>query len=137
MEKIDLASNKNKLVPYLYIKNAKKFIEFIKGAFDATEISVAYSPLGFVMNSMLSISGVVIEVSEAFSYQGSTINIFRLKVMDVDDVFYKAVAFGAESVSEPEQIYFYERQAIVKDKFNILWYISSGTDNPSNILNNY
>ncbi|MEO6719356.1 MAG: VOC family protein [Ferruginibacter sp.] len=111
----------NRLMPYLVIPNAYKFIDFMKVVFGAAEQMVAPRSEGVIMHGELRIGDSVImfaDVTEDISARPAGIFIY---VDDLDEVYKKALAAGATSTMEPTQ-QSYGYTCGLKDPFGNDWW---------------
>lgn len=115
----------NNLIPYLMIKDCAGFVEFLKKAFNAQEMEMMKSPDGRLMHGELRLGDSVMMLSEANEqYPPATDIKFYLYVNDVDETYKLALAAGADSTMEPADQFYGDRNAGVKDKFGITWWIA-------------
>lgn len=105
---MQIPSQYNRLMPYLIIPRAYEFITFMKDVFGATEQIIVPRSEGMIMHAELRIGDGVImlaDTTEEFAPKPAGIYIY---VDDVDKIYQKALAAGAESTMEPmEQSYGY------------------------------
>jgi len=107
------------VTPYLYVKNAKQFIEFAQGAFGAQEIS--YHDLGNGhVHAEIKIGDSMIMIGQTEPAPAS----IYLYVHDVDAVYKRAVEAGAKSVEGPTDKPYGDRSAWVTDASGITWFIA-------------
>jgi len=93
----------NRLMPYLIIPDAARFIEFMKQVFGATEQMRVPGEGGTVMHGEIRLGETVImlaEASEQFSAKPAGMFIY---VENLKEVYEKALQAGAVSVMEPMQ----------------------------------
>jgi len=93
----------NRLMPYLIIPNAARFIEFMKQVFGATEQMRVPGEDGTVMHGEIRLGETVImlaEASEQFKAKPAGMFIY---VQDLKEVYEKAIQAGAVSIMEPMQ----------------------------------
>ena len=93
----------NRLMPYIIIPNAYKFIEFIQHVFDATVQIIVPRSEGVIMHGELRIGEAVImfaDTTENIKARPAGIFIY---VDSVDETYKKALAAGAASLMEPMQ----------------------------------
>ena len=93
----------NRLMPYLIIPNAARFIEFMKQVFGATEQMRVPGEDGTVMHGEIRLGETVImlaEASEQFKAKPAGMFIY---VQDLKKVYEKAIQAGAVSIMEPMQ----------------------------------
>ena len=116
-------------VPWLSVRNGARAVEFYKSAFGAVEVYRIEDPTGAVV-SRLSICGAQFWLSDESpehgnfspeSLGGSSVKMI-LTVPDPDQVFTRAVAAGARSVSEVSEAYGW-RVGRVADPFGHHWEI--------------
>jgi PhnB protein len=108
------------VTPYLRRNNALGLIEFLKAAFDATEIGVYKTPEGKVMHAALRIRDAVVELGETEGAPAA----FYLYVNDADAVYQQALAAGAKSISPPRNQSYGNREGGVEDAWGNIWYIA-------------
>ena len=109
------------VVPYLHHPQALEIIEFLKRGFGAEEIGVFTSPEGQLMHAALRVGDAVVELGAAPAMPVA----FYLYVPDVDAVYQRVVAAGAESLSEPAEQPYGARVARVKDRWGNSWHIAT------------
>jgi PhnB protein len=106
---------------YLRRMNALGLIDFIKAAFNATEIGVYKSPEGKVMHAELRIGDAAIELGET---EGEPCAIY-LYVPDADAVYQQALEAGARPLSAPVDQPYGDHQGGVEDRWGNTWYIAT------------
>jgi PhnB protein len=112
------------ITPYLQVKGAQRFIEFLIDAFGAEEIFRV--PRGNqIAHAQLKIEESMIEVADAIDkYQPNPTAIW-LFVADADTSYARALKAGATSLREPADQDYGDREASVKDPFGNHWYIAT------------
>ncbi len=128
------------LSPYLCANNAAEAIKFYTQAFGAEESSSRIlDNTGRIGHASFQIAGDTfyiadehpeIGVTSATSLGGSPVS-FCLQVNGpaaVDTIFKRAVAAGAEVVSEPEDQFYGERSAQVKDPYGLSWSLQAAVE---------
>jgi PhnB protein len=117
------------IAPWLSVRNGARAVEFYKSAFGATESFRIESPDGAVV-SRLSVEGAEFWLSDESpehlnfspeSLGGGTVKMI-LTVPDPDAMFAKAIAAGASSVHEVEDMHGW-RVGRVVDPFGHHWEI--------------
>ncbi|MES2848950.1 MAG: VOC family protein [Bacteroidota bacterium] len=91
----------NRLMPYLIVPNAGKFIEFMKHVFGATEQISVPGEAGAIMHGEIRLGECVIMLAEAsllFSAKPAGMFVY---VEKVKELYEKAIAAGAVSIMEP------------------------------------
>lgn len=93
----------NRVMPYLIVSDAAKFIEFMKHVFGATEQMSVPGEGGIIMHGEVRLGDCVIMLAEASSlFPAKPAGIF-VYVEKVKEVYEKAIAAGAVSIMEPMQ----------------------------------
>ncbi|HOZ78843.1 MAG TPA: VOC family protein [Ferruginibacter sp.] len=93
----------NRLMPYLIIPNAARFIEFMKQVFGATEQMRVPGEDGTVMHGEIRLGETVIMLAEASDqFKAKPAGMF-IYVQDLKEVYEKAIQAGAVSIMEPMQ----------------------------------
>ena len=98
-----IPSHYNRLMPYIIIPDAYKFMEFMKNVFGATEQAIVPRSEGIVMHGELRIGDAVImfaDASEQFEAKPAGIFIY---VENTDETYQKGIDAGAHSLMEPTQ----------------------------------
>ncbi len=119
------------VTPYLITSNAAEMIEFYKKVFGATETMRFQEPGGRIGHAELKISGATIMLSDEYPDMGflspkalggarSPVSI-HIYVDNVDEVYKKALAAGATSLREPEDQFYGDRNAQVRDPSGHSW----------------
>ena len=110
---------------YLHPLRAEPVIAFMKRAFGASEVAKYASPDGVVHHANVRIGDSVVEMGEAQGPYQPMPTMFYLYVPNVDATYRRALEAGAESVSEPADQPYGDRNAGVKDAFGHQWYIAT------------
>jgi PhnB protein len=113
------------ITPYVIVRGAAEFSDFLKAAFGAKERLRVPLPDGSLMHAEADLGGYIIEFAdsnEQFPPQPAELHIY---VSDADAVYARAVAAGATSVFPPVNQDYGDREAFVKDKFGNQWYIAT------------
>jgi PhnB protein len=130
---IDMSGEFPGPTPQLVVDDADRAIRFYREAFGADELVRNHAPDGRIMHSELLVFGgrlLVIDDFEPDSVTsptrlgGTTIRL-HLYVPDVDSVYRRAVEAGASSLMEPEDAFWGDRYAIVRDPFGHQWSIAT------------
>lgn len=121
------------LTPSLTIQNCAEAIEFYKKAFAAEGIDRAPGPDGSVWHATLKIGDSMIMMNDEFpehgskapsSLGGTPVGIW-MYVDDVDAAFERAVEAGAEATMSPDNMFWGDRMANVKDPYGHSWSIAT------------
>ena len=111
---------------YVMVDGAQRVIDFLKKAFDATELRRYDSPDGSIMHVEVRIEDSVVMLSDG----GGSFPAFpvwlHVYVPDVDETYRRALAAGGVSVQEPQQKKDDpDRRGGVKDPSGNTWWIST------------
>ena len=110
---------------YLHPVGAAKLIDFLKEAFGAEEFVRHDSPEGAVLHAKVRIGDSMIEMGEAHGPWQAMPTAIYLYVPDADAVYRRALAAGADSLSEPADQPYGDRLAGVRDWCGNQWYIAT------------
>jgi PhnB protein len=119
--------------PQIVVDGARRAIEFYREVFDADELVRNHAPDGRVMHCELLMFGgriLVIDdfgddfVSSPARLGGSTVRL-HLYVPDVDAVHRRALDAGATSVMAPQDAFWGDRYAIVRDPYGHHWSLAT------------
>jgi PhnB protein len=124
------------VTPYLIINGASEAIEFYKKAFGATELFRMAQPNGKIGHAEIKIGDSPIMLADEVSEMGhsgpqtlggSPISIL-LYVEDVDAVFNRAIAEGAQQQRPVEDKFYGDRSGSLVDPFGHIWHIATHTE---------
>lgn len=115
----------NAITPYLSGHGAADLIRFLEQAFDAKDVMRVARPDGTIMHAELQIGDSMIELGDATEASKARRFSLHLYVEDVDAVYARAIAAGAESLYEPVTQAYRDREAGVKDSFGNQWFIAT------------
>ena len=121
-------------MPYLIVSNARDMIDFYHKVFGAEETMRFEMPDGRIGHAQLSIKGAGFMLADEFSEMGflspkslggtrSPVSM-QLYVENVDEVYKRALAAGATSLREPEDQFYGDRNAQVRDPSGHCWDLS-------------
>jgi uncharacterized glyoxalase superfamily protein PhnB len=119
------------VTPYLFVEGAATLIEFLKQGFAASEIRRTLDPEGSIMNAEVKIGDSLIMVSEAkreFKPMPSSIYLY---VENIDATYENALKAGAISMMEPNDEFWGDRHAAVKDPTGGYWSIATHIEDVS------
>ena len=119
------------VTPYLTVRGASGLIEFLKQTFDAKETEVVRTPEGKVGHAELRIGDSVVMIGEAGGeWQPGSANLY-VYVNDTDATYKRALKAGATSLMEPEDKFYGDRNAGVKDATGNQWWIATHVEDVS------
>lgn len=113
------------ITPYLQVEGAAKLIEFVKQAFEAEELGRVPLPDGTIMHAEVRIGDSMVEMADAGGQVKPTPIAMHLYVTDADAVYNRALQAGATSLGEPQDQFYGDREAAVRDPLGNNWYIAT------------
>jgi len=113
------------VTPYLIVPGAAEFIEFMKLAFVAQERERFPTPDGKIMHAEVKIGDSVIMLSDSSAEFEPTRSSIHLYVDDVDATYKRAMQQGGESLREPQDQFYGDRSAGIKDRFGNQWWLAT------------
>jgi PhnB protein len=113
------------VTPTLHPRGADSLMDFLKRALAAEETECTRTPEGVVMHAQLRIGDSVVELGEARGAIEPTVSMLYLYVDDADAWYRRAIAAGAESISEPADQPYGDRVAAVRDLQGNQWYFGT------------
>jgi PhnB protein len=113
------------VTPYLTVNGAAKLLDFLKQAFGAEEIGRYAEPGGRIAHACVRIGDSMVEMSDCTAEWPATPCSLHFYVPDVDAVYRRAVQAGGVSLREPENQFYGERSAGVKDPCGNKWFIGT------------
>ena len=117
------------ITPFLMVEGASRLIEFLKAAFQATELMRFNQPDGRVMHAQVKIGDSIVMMGDALeSCPPMPVSLY-LYVADVDATYRAAMNAGSESLSEPADQFWGDRIAGIKDPAGNKWWIATHVEN--------
>ena len=116
--------------PYLVSKDAGKIIEFARKAFGAEELMRMPGPDGGVMHAEFKIGDSIVMTGGAPD-QASQPATVLFYTEGVDEVYKRALQAGGTSEREPEDQFYGDRTAGVKDPAGNTWWIHTNVEQVS------
>src|SRR5437762_2558172 len=113
------------ITPYIIVRGAAQFIEFLKTSFEATERIRVPAPDGSIMHAEVAIGNGGIEVSDGSEAYPAAPQAIHLYVDDPDAAYARTMQGGATSFYAPADDHpSGDRWGAVKDPFGNHWYIA-------------
>ena len=112
------------VTPYLAVKDAAGLIDFLKQAFGAEETLRMPRADGGVAHAEVKIGDSMVMLGEPTESEVMPATM-HLYVEDADSVYRRALQAGATSLREPENMFYGDRSAGVKDRFGNQWWIAT------------
>jgi PhnB protein len=115
------------IAPYLVVRNASAFIEFLKSAFGGKErFRASMKGTDLIMHAEVEVGNSVIELADANPKYPPAPQALHLYVPDaVDEVYSRAIAAGATAVHAPQDMEWGDRMGTVRDAFDNIWYVAT------------
>lgn len=120
------------LTPHLHVRSAADYIDFLKRAFGAVEISRSPGPGGKLMHALLRIGDSMLMFADPFPEFGSPPIaeghwplVLNLYVPDADAAWAQATAAGCEVVFPIGDQFWGDRYGQVRDPFGFVWAIAT------------
>jgi PhnB protein len=119
------------ITPYLRVKGAKTLINFLERAFGAKNMRQTVRPDGSIGNAEVLIGDSMIMIADGTeTWQSSPTSIY-MYVENCDAVYQKAIEEGGESIIEPQDMFYGDRNAGVKDFCGNSWWIGTHIEDVS------
>ncbi|HYI95944.1 MAG TPA: VOC family protein [Bryobacteraceae bacterium] len=130
MQTLDVKTNHvregfHSVTPYLITRPAASVIEFMKGAFGATEKMRMPTPEGTIMHAEVHVEDSVIEISDGSDKYPANPTSLHIYVRDADAAYERALASGGVSLFAPADREYGDREAGVTDPGGNHWYIAT------------
>ena len=125
------------LTPHLTVNGAANYIDFLKKAFNAVEVSRSPGPGGKLMHAHVRIGDSDFMLNDYFPEFGVTFAegnfpiTFHTYVANVDEVFAQAVAAGAKVTMPLADQFWGDRYGHLKDPFGFNWAIATHIEDPT------
>ena len=103
------------VTPYIVTPNVDRLVDFLKSAFDAVEKERVPNQDGQTGHAEVTIGGSFVMMGRAEDGHPALPCMIYLYVPDADAAYHKALAAGATSLQEPEDMFYGDRNATVKD----------------------
>ncbi|CAN5412722.1 N/A [soil metagenome] len=119
------------VTPYVFVGRADDYVAFLIAALGGRELGRSTMSDGRIANCQVSLSGATIMISEASDAFPPTRAAYYLYVEDADVAMARAVAAGAASIMDVDDMPYGDRQGGVRDPAGNIWWISQRlTDEP-------
>ena len=112
------------ITPYIIVRPAAQFMEFLKSAFAGIERLRMPAPDGSIMHAEIAIGNGAIELSDGNEAYPTAPAAVHLYVDDPDATYERAMRAGATSIAPVADQHWGDRWGAVKDPFGNHWYIA-------------
>jgi uncharacterized glyoxalase superfamily protein PhnB len=116
---------------HLTVKDASEYIEFLKRAFDAIELTRSPSPDGRLLNASARIGDSVLMLNDVFPefggepYSSGRAVRLTLYLPDADAAWAKAIAAGCKVAMAIQDQFWGDRYGEVEDPFGFVWALAT------------
>ena len=117
--------------PYLVVEGASRLIDFLKQAFKVMETYRLTYPDGKLKHAEVKIGDSIIMLGDARGNWNPMPSSIYLYVPDTDIAYREALDAGAISLTEPEDQFYGDRNAVVRDPVGNLWVIATHVEDVS------
>lgn len=117
------------ITPYLVVEDIEALISFLKAAFGAEETERVPGPDGVTRHAEVRIGDSVVMMGAAQEGYPPLPAALYMYVEDTDASYASALDAGAESLMEPADQFYGDRNAGVKDSQGITWWIATRVEN--------
>ena len=119
--------------PYLVVDGAEQLIEFLKRTFEVADPMRMPRPDGKVGHAEVRIGDSVVMLADSGGPQDSqaTQAMLVVYVEDCDKIYRRALEAGAQSIQEPEDQFYGDRSAAVRDAFGNQWFFHTHVEDVS------
>jgi len=119
------------VTPFVIVKGAVGFIDYMKEAFGAVELTRVADDSGAIGHAEVRIGDSVVMLFDAKEGWLDTPAFLRLYIENVDAVYQRALKAGGSSVTRPTNMPWGDRSCRVRDPFGNLWWIMSHIEDVS------
>jgi PhnB protein len=119
------------VTPYLVVRDADALMQFTIDAFGAKEKVRMPGPDGKLAHGEVEIGGSVVMMGSPMNGQDFMPAMIYLYVPDTDATYKKALGAGATSLEEPNDAFYGDRRAGVKDSQGNQWFIATHQEDPT------
>jgi PhnB protein len=126
-----IPANLGPIVPQLVVEGAQKAIEFLQRALGAELLHSMPGPKGSVMHAAVRIGEGTLFLSDATEFAKPTQSNTYVYLRDVDAVFARAVAAGAQVIAPLTNMFWGDRWGMVADPFGNLWQLGQHVEDVS------
>lgn len=121
-----LPHDKGTVTPYVAVKGAADFIDFLKRAFDAKEFGRVENPDGTTGHAEVQIGNSTLMIFDAKKEWQDTPSFLSINVEDADDVFAQALKAGTSQVTGMTSSNITgDLGGRIRDPFGNIWWIQT------------
>jgi PhnB protein len=119
------------VTPYLTVRGVAKLMDFLKRSFGAVEKERMTQPDGRIMHAEVRIGDSVVMMGEPADESSLMPGAIHVYVEDVDTIYRRALQAGATSLRAPEDQFYGDRSAGVRDPSGNVWWIATHKEDVS------
>lgn len=119
------------VTPYLVVSDVSGLIDFLSLALDARETERMQRPDGSIIHAEVQIGDSVVMMGGANEGNPPMPGMLYLYLEDCDDAYRSSLDAGAASLQEPEDQFYGDRTAGVKDAFGNQWWFATRVEQVS------
>jgi PhnB protein len=119
------------VTPFVIVKGAAQFIDFMTEAFNAVDLGRVTSEDGTIGHAEVRIGDAIVMLFDSKEAWPVTPAFLRLYVEDCDAVYEQALRAGASSVTKPTNVPWGDRVGRVRDPFGNLWWLMTRIEDVS------
>ncbi len=112
------------LTPYMNVRDAKGFIEFLKQAFAAEVVEIFAGEDGTIFNAEIRVGTSMLMTAEASDGYPSRTGVIYMYVDDPDQVYERALKAGAKPFMPVADQFYGDRCGAVEDQWGHHWWIA-------------
>ncbi len=121
-----LPHGKQTVTPYIIVKGAAHFIDFLKAAFDAHEFGRTQNPDGTIGHAEVRVGDTTLMIVDGKKEWRDTPAFLSVYIDDADTVFEQALKSGATVVTEMTTFNILgDRTGRIRDPFGNIWWIQT------------
>jgi len=113
------------VTPYITASDARAVIDFLQRAFDATVFERIDDEKGRIRHAQLKVGDSILMLTDGNDACSPAPAAFYLYLSDVDGAYARALRAGGESVMEPADQFYGDRNAGVRDACGNTWWLAT------------
>ncbi|GAA4109135.1 VOC family protein [Aquimarina addita] len=125
MRRMKITAGHQQAMPYLIVKDAEEFIEFVKKIFHGQEMIRSLDAHKKIQHSEIVIGDSTIMVTEASRTYPAQPSSMYVYVKDTDQTYFNAIDAGSKPLMKPIEEDYGARGAGFKDPFGNTWWITT------------
>jgi len=115
----------NTITPFLIVDGADDLIEFIVEGLGGEQVFMMRTNDDRVSHATVKIGNSMIMIGDTMADMKPELAMLYLYVQDVDALYEKAIKAKAKSVQAPEDQFYGDRAAAVKDRWGNTWWMAT------------